>query len=154
LTTLQKAVPVAAALAVVLVLAGLFAWRRPASPPAVTHPVTAPASPTQAPAAAPSATATAPDCQSPGAPPSPPDGTTSTAAAMKQGHDTVQTFVLQLEAYQACLNNLIDHAGPDISQQQKQIWLDQGNGAVDEANLLAKSFAYQIKVFHDSHPGQ
>ena len=83
-----------------------------------------------------------------------PDGTKATAEIMKQGHDTVQAFVQQLEAYQACLNARIDSAGPDVSAQQKQAWLDEGNGAVDEANLLAQSFSFQIKAFHDSHPGQ
>ena len=66
---------------------------------------------------------------------------------MKLGHDVVQAFVLELEAYQACRNNQIDHASATVSAQQKQTWIDEGNGAVDEANAIANAFSAQLKVF-------
>jgi len=76
-----------------------------------------------------------------------PDGNTATAADMKLGHDVLQGFVVQLEAYQACRNNQADHAAPGVSDQQKQAWIEKGNEAVDEANAIASSFSDQLKIF-------
>jgi hypothetical protein len=111
--------------------------RQPAQiPVVVTHPA--------APSAAPQAP---PDCLLPGPPPVAPDGNTATAADMKLGHDVLQGFVVQLEAYQACRNNQADHAAPGVSDQQKQAWIEKGNEAVDEANAIASSFSDQLKIF-------
>ncbi len=76
-----------------------------------------------------------------------PDGHTADVGTMQQGHDNIQAFVLQLEAYQACRNNQIDHAAVTVPVAQKQTWLDQGNDAVDQANALAQAFAAQLRVF-------
>jgi len=94
------------------------------------------------------------DCLLPGPPPVPPNGETATAADMKLGHDVMQAFVVDLEAYQSCRNLQIDRAAPSVSTAQKQQWLDQGNAAVDEANDLAAAFGRQLKAFKASHPGQ
>jgi hypothetical protein len=125
------------ALAIVLALgAGAFlAWRRTPTP--------APSPPpsTQA-APAPKA-----ECMLPGPAPVPPDGANATAADIGLGHDTIQAFVNQLEAYQACLNDKVDHAPPGVTDKQKDVWIEQGNAAVDQANALAAAFAEQLKIF-------
>ena len=76
-----------------------------------------------------------------------PDGHTADADIMRQSHDNIQGFVLQLEAYQACRNNQVDHAASDTPVAQKQAWLNEGNDAVDQANALAQAFAAQLRVF-------
>jgi hypothetical protein len=120
------------------------------------HPAPAPtpsamkrAAPARLPAPAASAK---PDCLLPGPPPVPPDGATATAADMALGHDTIQSFVNELENYQTCRNNQLDHADARVSEQQKQTWLDQGNAAVDEANAIANAFAAQLKIFKARPP--
>jgi hypothetical protein len=94
------------------------------------------------------------DCLLPGPPPVPPQGETASADDMKLGHDVMQAFVVQLEAYQTCRNTQIDHAPAGTSLQQKQQWLDQGNAAVDEANALAAAFGAQLRAFKARTPGQ
>ena len=76
-----------------------------------------------------------------------PDGHTADADTMRQGHDNIQAFVLQLEAYQACRNNQVDHAASTVTVTQKQTWIGEGNDAVDQANALAQTFAAQLHVF-------
>ncbi|MEJ0045681.1 MAG: hypothetical protein WDN04_05845 [Rhodospirillales bacterium] len=71
---------------------------------------------------------------------------------MELAHNAIQDFVRQLEAYQACRNNQLDHAGPSVSAQQKQAWLDDGNSAVDDATGLANAFSVQLKIFKARAP--
>jgi hypothetical protein len=92
------------------------------------------------------------DCLLPGPPPVPPDGNTASAADMALGHATIQTFVNELENYQACRNYQLDHAAPTITDAQKQTWLDEGNAAVDQANAIAGAFAAQLKIFKARTP--
>jgi hypothetical protein len=132
-----------AVVALIVVLAagvGVFMWQR-APAPVVSRPA-----PTEA---APPA-----DCLLPGPPPVAPNGATASQADMKLGHDVMQAFVLQLEAYQACRNAQADHAAAGVSQAQKDGWVEQGNQAVDEANALAASFGAQLKLFKARGPGK
>jgi hypothetical protein len=164
--------------AVVIVVGGVFAFRhtappatRPAAAPHTAPVPPAPVQPTpvqpasaQTPPVASSSAAAPPGAATPPAapispcpvpqtvPPSAPDGATATAQEMKDGHDRSQAYVNQLEAYQACLNHLADL--PGIAPAQRQAWIDQGNGAVDEANLLAQAFSLQLQAYHAKHPGQ
>ena len=100
------------------------------------------------PTAAPAPSAASPECLLPGPAPVPPDGATATASDMALGHDTLQSFVNQLEAYQACLNNKVDHPAPGVTDAQKDTWIEQGNAAVDQANALAAAFSDQLKIFN------
>jgi hypothetical protein len=115
----------------------------PAPSPAPIQPATKQAAPVPVPTPAPPPS----DCLLPGPPPVPPDGNTATAADMALGRSTIQNFVNELENYQACRNNQLDHAAPTVTEAQKQTWLDQGNAAVDEANAIANAFAAQLKIF-------
>ncbi len=143
----------------VLVVAGAgatyYLLNKPASKaPAVSAAPAAPSPPPAAPSpAAPPPAAPAPqlapaECLAPGPPPVPPDGSTASEADMKLGHDSIQHFVLQLEAFQACRNAEIDHAPAGTTAARKQIWLQEGNAAVDEAHALADAFSAQLKIFH------
>jgi hypothetical protein len=136
--------------------AALFYVRHAPAPSAVTAPVAPravapqgavppPQQPTPAPNAAPA------ECLLPGPPPVPPDGSTATDAEMKLGHDAIQHFVLELEAFQACRNAMIDHAPAGTTEARKQIWVQEGNAAVDEAHELADAFSAQLKLFHSRH---
>jgi len=156
-----KSVVVAALAVIVLAAAGgavYYFQEKHASPapvPALQRalPPTAPAAPSVAPKPAlpPAAAAVSTDCLLPGPPPVPPDGSTATDADMKLGHDSIQTFVVELEAYQACRNAMADHAPPGTTDAQKQALIEQGNAAVDEAHALADAFSAQLKLFHAHH---
>jgi hypothetical protein len=132
------------ALAVVIIIAAgayvVLRHKAPPTPALATHVAVAPPPPATAPA----------DCLLPGPPPVAPDGLTATQADMLLGHNVIQAFVKQLEAYQACRNAQIDHT--NASAQQKQQWLDEGNAAVDEANALAQAFAVQLKLYKARAP--
>lgn len=133
-----------------LVVAGVLAFLHmhppqpipPAAPPPAARPAQ-PAAP-QAPFA----------CVAPENPPGQPDGATATAAQMKAGHDAIQHYVELLEAYQACRNKQIDDPTSTASAAQKQTWLNDGNDAVDEANLLAAQFSAQLKIWRARNPGK
>jgi hypothetical protein len=71
---------------------------------------------------------------------------------MKLGHDVIQSFVVELEDYQACREKKIATAGSSVTDQQKQAWRDQGNAAIDEATAIAAAFAAQLKIYHAKHP--
>jgi hypothetical protein len=111
-----------------------------------------PPAPPQPTPLAPPAPQTAADCLLPGPPPVPPDGGSATAADMKLEHDVFQSFVLQLEGYQACREKQIAASGTGTTEQQKQTWRAQANAAIDEAQALAGAFAAQLKVYHKKHP--
>jgi hypothetical protein len=131
--TARLKIVVALAVVVALGVGAFLALRHaPAPAPAAGSP----------PAAAPQA-----ECLLPGPAPVPPDGANATAADISLGHDTIQAFVNQLEAYQACLNNKVDHAPPGVTDTQKDVWIEQGNAAVDQANALAAAFSEQLKIF-------
>jgi hypothetical protein len=134
--TARLKILVALAVVVALAAGGFLALRHapaPSAPPLAGSP---------APAAAPQS-----ECLLPGPAPVPPDGAIATAADIGLGHDTIQAFVNQLEAYQACLNNKVDHAPPGVTDKQKDGWIEQGNAAVDQANALAAAFSEQLKIF-------
>ncbi len=151
MTTDKKTYLTAFFVVVILLVGGVFVLRHKTKPTQSTPTAAVQAAPAPVPTAA---APTAADCQSPGMPPPAPDGDTASADEMKAGHDRVQAFVNALEAYQACRNSQIDHADATVTAAQKQTWLDEGNGAVDEANLLASAFAAQLKLFKAKHPGQ
>ena len=121
---------------------------RPVTPVAA-HPATEKAEPAPAATAPePAPTKTASDapmvgpCPAPAqAPPQTPDGATATDAQMKAAHDALQAYVDKLEAFQACLNHAADTAGNDVPPEMRNNWIDRGNGAVDEATLLAQAYA-------------
>jgi hypothetical protein len=129
---------------VIIAAAGAFFMLRHTAPPAPAPATRVAVPPPPPPPAAPA------DCLLPGPPPVAPNGLTATEADMLLGHNVIQAFVKQLEAYQACRNAQIDHG--TASAQQKQQWLDEGNAAVDEANALAQAFAVQLKLYKARAP--
>ncbi len=146
---------VGGAVILVVVAAAAYLELRP-TPAVVTVPPAAPA-PAALPApppAPPAQVAVQPpaDCLLPGPPPVAPDGGKADAADMKLGHDVIQSFVVQLEDYQACREKKVATAGSTVTDQQKQTWRDQGNAAIDEANAIAAAFASQLKIYHAKHP--
>ncbi len=145
---------VGGAVILVVVAAAAYLELRP-TPVAVTVPPPAPApAALPAPPPAPPQVAVLPpaDCLLPGPPPVAPDGGKADAADMKLGHDVIQSFVVQLEDYQACREKKVATAGSTVTDQQKQTWRDQGNAAIDEANAIAAAFASQLKIYHAKHP--
>jgi hypothetical protein len=136
---------IALALGAVVVAAGLiFAW----------HERTAPVMPVVTPKVAPPQVAPPAACHLPGPAPVAPDGRTATLTDMKLGQTVIQNFVLQLEAYQACMDNQADRAPPRTPAAQKDDWIKQGDDAVDEAHALADSFSAQLKIFNARGGGQ
>ena len=145
---------VGAAVILVVVAAVAYLELRPTPAVVLTPP---PAAQAPAPAALPppppqAAIQPPADCLLPGPPPVAPDGGKASADDMKLGHDVIQSFVVQLEGYQACRENKIATAGATVTDQQKQTWREQGNAAVDEAQALAAAFATQLKIYHAKHP--
>jgi hypothetical protein len=86
-------------------------------------------------------------CVVPGPAPAMPRATVATAEDMKTQHDAVQAFVRALEAYQACVNDLIDHPPAGTDAATKQVLITLSNHAIDRANALAGDFAEQERIF-------
>jgi hypothetical protein len=141
LTTRLK-ILVALAMVLALGVGGFLALRRTPAPPAPTVPAATPVPPP------------AHTCLLPGPAPVPPDGATATAADIGLGHDTIQAFVEQLEAYQACMDDKADHPAPGLTAAQKQSLLEQGDAAIDQANALAAAFSEQLKIFKARTPAK
>lgn len=81
------------------------------------------------------------------APPEVPNGAKADDAAMKTAHDAIQSYVVQLEAYKACLKEQVDTAPADTTEETKLTWVAQGDAAVDAANYVANQFSYALKTF-------
>lgn len=150
-----RSVAVAAVGIVVLAGAGALLLRQmPHTAPAPSGAVSPAAAPQvtapQPGAAAPAQTA----CLLPGPIPVVPDGRLASAADMQLARGVIQGFVEQLEAYQTCLNAKVDHPAPGVTDAQKDEWVRQGNGAIDEAHALADSFGQQLKLFKARGPGK
>ncbi|GEM_PF-4816817 len=78
-----------------------------------------------------------------------PNGAKADEQSMKEAHDSIQGYVVQLEAYKTCLKDLYDNAPAGTSEEQKLAWLAQGDAAVDAANYLANQFSYALKTFKE-----
>jgi len=78
-----------------------------------------------------------------------PNGAKADEQSMKEAHDTIQAYVVQLEAYKTCLKAQYDNAPAGTSEEQKLAWLAQGDAAVDSANYLANQFSVALKTFKD-----
>jgi hypothetical protein len=126
----------------------------PLPAPAASAPESAPASaPAPAPvasaepAAAPVPVPVTEQCQVPGPAPAMPRGTVATADDMKIQHDAVQAFVKALEAYQACVNDLVEHPPAGTDERTRQILVTLSDHAIDRAHGLADAYAEQERVF-------
>ena len=124
----------------------------PLPAPAPSAPESAPAStPSPAPAASVEpAAAPVPvteQCQVPGPAPAMPRGTVATADDMKIQHDAIQAFVKALEAYQACVNDLVEHPPAGTDARTRQILVTLSDHAIDRAHGLADAYAEQERVF-------
>ena len=82
-------------------------------------------------------------------PPVVPNGAHTDEAGMKEAHDSIQAYVVQLEAYKACLKAQLDSAPADTSEEIKVTWMAQGDAAVDAANYLANQFSYALKAYKE-----
>jgi len=78
-----------------------------------------------------------------------PNGAKADEQSMKEAHDTIQAYVVQLEAYKTCLKEQYDNAPAGTSEEQKLAWLAQGDAAVDSASYLANQFSSALKTFKD-----
>ena len=78
-----------------------------------------------------------------------PNGAKADEQSMKEAHDSIQAYVVQLEAYKTCLKGMYDNPPAGTSEEQKLAWLAQGDAAVDAANYLANQFSYALKTFKD-----
>ncbi|MEA2757234.1 MAG: hypothetical protein QOJ54_3523 [Aliidongia sp.] len=118
-------------------------------PPAASLPVTAPA---PAPASEANAVPVTDRCLVPGPAPAMPRGTVATADDMKIQHDAIQAFVKALEAYQVCVNELIEHPPAGTDEAARQVLVTLSNHAIDRANALADGFAEQERLFKARPP--
>ncbi len=84
-----------------------------------------------------------------GAPPEVPNGAKADEQTMKEAHDALQAYVVQLEAYKACLKDQYDNAPAGTAEEQKLTWLAQGDAALDAANYLANQFSYALKAYKE-----
>ena len=144
-------------LAVLLVAAGVgvavyVTKPAPLPAPAPSAPESVPASaPAPAPAAsvepAAAAVPVTDQCQVPGPAPAMPRATVATAEDMKIQHDAIQGFVKALEAYQACVNDLIEHPPAGTDERTRQILVTLSDHAIDRAHALADAYAEQEQVF-------
>jgi hypothetical protein len=91
--------------------------------------------------------ARADDCPLPGSPPEMPQGASASDEEMKEGREKLQAFVNQLEAYQKCMDQLIENAPSDTKPEQKQIWAAKSNAAFDAAHQWAEIYSAQLRAF-------
>jgi hypothetical protein len=137
--------------------AAVYFYQMPpaATPPAEPPPAASLPAPAPVPAASPVPAAPVPVtelCVVPGPAPAMPRATVATAEDMKTQHDAVQAFVRALEAYQACVNALIDHPPAGTDEATKQVLITLSNHAIDRANALADAFAEQERIFKTHQP--
>ena len=84
-----------------------------------------------------------------GAQPEVPNGAKADEETMKQAHDAIQGYVVQLEAYKTCLKAQYDAPPAGTTEEQKLAWLAQGDAAVDAANYVANQFSYALKAYKE-----
>jgi hypothetical protein len=88
-------------------------------------------------------------CVRPGPAPVVPNGATADDAAMKEAHDSIQSYVNALEAYQSCKKRDVEQAPSDISEETKATWVAQGDAAIDAAQNIALQFSFALKTFKE-----
>ncbi len=88
-------------------------------------------------------------CTRPGPAPVVPSGSSADEATMVAAHDSVQSYVNALEAYQACLIAQADGANNDVPVELKLTWRLQADAALDAANVAANAFSVALKAFKE-----
>ena len=68
---------------------------------------------------------------------------------MKEAHDAIQAYVVQLEAYKACLKTQLDSAPADTSEEIKVTWLAHRRRRRRRRQYLANQFSYALKAYKE-----
>lgn len=85
-------------------------------------------------------------CLSP-APPGIPDGKTASADQMNDASVAIKAYIKGLEQFQACIKRQDSEAPPDTTEDQRKVWLNQYNNAVDKMEETAGKFNEQLRAF-------
>ncbi len=92
--------------------------------------------------------ALAADCVQPGQAPVIPDGATATVDQMKDAHTAIQSYVVQLESYQDCLEARIKLSMKTAKPEELQKMRDAGNAAITQATAMSDAFKAQVKAYN------
>ena len=76
-----------------------------------------------------------------------PDGATATLDQMVAAQGNIQTFIADMTDYQDCINNELEVAGDDATDEFRAIMIGRFNAAATEIEAVAASFNEQIAAF-------
>jgi hypothetical protein len=81
-----------------------------------------------------------------------PDGATAAIEDMITAQGNIQQFVIDMTAYQDCINVAIEVAGTDATIEFKAIMDGRFNAAATEIEAIAAAFNEQIVAFRAANP--
>ena len=81
-----------------------------------------------------------------------PDGTTATMDQLLAVQGQVKTYMAEMEAYLACINEEIEAAGEDATAEFKSLMVTRHNMAVTEMESVADAFNKQVQAYKAANP--
>lgn len=81
-----------------------------------------------------------------------PDGATATTEEMVRAREQVTAYVAAMEEYLACVNDEIEVAGDDATEEFKALMIQRYNAAVSEMEMVAAAFNEQLRAYRAANP--
>ena len=81
-----------------------------------------------------------------------PDGRSATLDQMLQAQTAVRTYLADMEAFLACLNEEIEAQPEDTPQEVTTALIDRHNAAVTDMESVAARFNEQRIAYQEAHP--
>ncbi|HEX6994824.1 MAG TPA: hypothetical protein VF339_11835 [Gammaproteobacteria bacterium] len=81
-----------------------------------------------------------------------PDGATATTEEMVRAREQVTEYVAAMEEYLACVNEEIEVAGENATEEFKALMIQRYNAAVGEMETVAAAFDEQLRAYRAANP--
>ena len=92
------------------------------------------------------------ECQYPGALGEIPEGATASNDEMNAAYERVKTYMADMEAYLACLDDEASRMGEEVTAEQKQMQTERYNAAVSAMETTAAAFNDQLRAYKSANP--
>ena len=81
-----------------------------------------------------------------------PDGATATTEEMVRAREAVMAYMEAMREYIACVNEEIEVAGENATEEFKALMIQRHNAAVSEMEMVAAAFDEELRAYRAANP--
>ncbi len=81
-----------------------------------------------------------------------PDGATATMEEMVRAREEIMAYMEAMREYIACVNDEIEVAGDNATEEFKALMIQRHNAAVSEMETVAAAFDEQLRAYRAANP--